>query len=116
MADGDARYELFYWPSIQGRGEFVRLALEAAGVPYVDVARLPADHGGGVKVMQALLANPEPAAVLRYSEELAPYDREVVEVCLTQLAAATPRSGAVRGGPPHPAIPLLKARLALADG
>jgi glutathione S-transferase len=33
------RYELHYWPSIQGRGEFVRLALEAAGVPYVDVAR-----------------------------------------------------------------------------
>ena len=57
MADGDARYELFYWPSIQGRGEFVRLALEAAGVPYVDVARLPADQGGGVKVMQALLAS-----------------------------------------------------------
>jgi len=33
------RYELYYWPSIQGRGEFVRLALEAAGADYVDVAR-----------------------------------------------------------------------------
>jgi glutathione S-transferase len=33
------RYELFYWPEIQGRGEFIRLALEEAGVPYVDVAR-----------------------------------------------------------------------------
>jgi glutathione S-transferase len=32
-------YELFYWPSIQGRGEFVRLALEEAAAPYVDVAR-----------------------------------------------------------------------------
>ncbi|MGA8612485.1 MAG: glutathione S-transferase [Xanthobacteraceae bacterium] len=32
------RYELYYWPSIQGRGEFVRLALEA-GADYVDVAR-----------------------------------------------------------------------------
>jgi len=32
-------YELYYWPTIQGRGEFVRLALEEAGVPYVDVAR-----------------------------------------------------------------------------
>lgn len=32
-------YQLHYWPSIQGRGEFVRLALEAAGAPYVDVAR-----------------------------------------------------------------------------
>jgi glutathione S-transferase len=33
------RYELYYWPSIQGRGEFVRLALEDAGADYVDVAR-----------------------------------------------------------------------------
>ena len=33
------RYELYYWPSIQGRGEFVRLALEEAGTDYVDVAR-----------------------------------------------------------------------------
>jgi glutathione S-transferase len=36
-------YQLFYWPTIQGRGEFVRLALEEAGVEYVDVARGP--HG-----------------------------------------------------------------------
>ena len=41
------RYELHYWPSIQGRGEFVRLALEAAGKSYVDVARLSAQEGGG---------------------------------------------------------------------
>src|SRR4051794_24648574 len=33
------RYELYYWPMIQGRGEFVRLALEEAGADYVDVAR-----------------------------------------------------------------------------
>jgi glutathione S-transferase len=33
------RYELYYWPSIQGRGEFVRLALEEAGADYVDIAR-----------------------------------------------------------------------------
>jgi glutathione S-transferase len=33
------RYELYYWPQIQGRGEFVRLALEEAGADYVDVAR-----------------------------------------------------------------------------
>ena len=35
------KYELYYWPSIQGRGEFVRLALEDAGAQYVDVARRP---------------------------------------------------------------------------
>lgn len=33
------RYELYYWPTVQGRGEFIRLALEDAGADYVDVAR-----------------------------------------------------------------------------
>jgi glutathione S-transferase len=33
------RYELYYWPTVQGRGEFVRLALEEAGADYVDVTR-----------------------------------------------------------------------------
>ena len=33
------RYELYYWPGIQGRGEFVRLALEDAGASYRDVWR-----------------------------------------------------------------------------
>ena len=47
-------YELFYWPSIQGRGEFVRLALEAAGAPYVDVAR-ERGTGRGVKALMAML-------------------------------------------------------------
>ncbi|MDB5909923.1 MAG: Glutathione S-transferase [Massilia sp.] len=32
-------YQLYYWPTIQGRGEFVRLALEEARAEYVDVAR-----------------------------------------------------------------------------
>jgi len=34
-----ADYKLWYWPTIQGRGEFVRLALEAANIPYEDCAR-----------------------------------------------------------------------------
>jgi glutathione S-transferase len=55
MATEAPTYELFYWPSIQGRGEFVRLSLEAAGAPYVDVARLSVDQGGGVKVLTAIL-------------------------------------------------------------
>ena len=45
------RYELYYWPEIQGRGEFVRLALEEAGARYVDVAR----HPGGENAMIALM-------------------------------------------------------------
>jgi glutathione S-transferase len=47
-------YELYYWPGIQGRGEFVRLALEAAGAPYIDVAR-ERGAGRGVKGMTAML-------------------------------------------------------------
>jgi glutathione S-transferase len=45
------RYELYYWPGIQGRGEFVRLALEEAGADYVDVARL---SGGMAKIERFL--------------------------------------------------------------
>jgi glutathione S-transferase len=45
------RYELYYWPQIQGRGEFVRLALEEADADYIDVARMP---GGEDKMMRLL--------------------------------------------------------------
>jgi len=45
------RYELYYWPGIQGRGEFVRLALEEAGAAYADVARTK----GGMAKMERLL-------------------------------------------------------------
>ena len=45
------RYELYYWAGIQGRGEFVRLALEEAGADYVDVAR----EGDGESAMLRLL-------------------------------------------------------------
>jgi glutathione S-transferase len=48
------RYELYYWPSIQGRGEFVRLALEEAGVDYVDVAR-ESGPGMGVEAMTTFM-------------------------------------------------------------
>jgi glutathione S-transferase len=40
-------YELYYWPGIQGRGEFVRLALEEGGVSYRDAALEPEEKGGG---------------------------------------------------------------------
>lgn len=48
------KYELYYWPQIQGRGEFVRLALEDADADYVDVAR----RKGGVAKMQRLMESP----------------------------------------------------------
>ncbi|WP_394777383.1 glutathione S-transferase [Undibacterium sp.] len=43
-------YELYYWPGIQGRGEFVRLALEEAGAEYTDIARVPKGKGKGTGV------------------------------------------------------------------
>ncbi|MEZ5097107.1 MAG: transcriptional regulator [Nocardioides sp.] len=55
-----------------------------------------------VAVREALLGDPDPTAVLRYAE-LAPYDTEVVEGCLARLA-----------GSAHPAVPLLKGKLAAA--
>ena len=45
------RYQLFYWPEIQGRGEFVRLALEDAGAAYDDVTRKP----GGMDRMMTMM-------------------------------------------------------------
>ena len=51
----NAEYRLYYWPGIQGRGEFVRLVLEDAGAPYVDVARLPNDEGGGIAALMELI-------------------------------------------------------------
>jgi glutathione S-transferase len=46
------RYQLYYWPSIQGRGEYVRLALEDAGADYSDVAR----GGNGMAAMTKMMA------------------------------------------------------------
>ena len=48
-------YRLFYWPQIQGRGEFVRLALEEAGAEYIDVAR-KSGKGFGVAALTKLLS------------------------------------------------------------
>jgi len=57
-------YKLHYWDSIQGRGEFVRLALEDAGAPYLDVARgSQADGLGNGAVLETMArARPEPFA------------------------------------------------------
>jgi glutathione S-transferase len=48
-------YELYYWPTIQGRGEFVRLAMEEGRATYVDVAR-GSGKGAGISAMMRLLA------------------------------------------------------------
>ena len=70
------KYELFYWPMIPGRGEFVRLLLEDADQPYVDVARLPEADGGGIAAMRRMLAE----APLGFAPPILRAD----ELCLSQ--------------------------------
>ncbi|MBF4769699.1 transcriptional regulator [Nocardioides agariphilus] len=93
--------------SAVGRGE-VTQALVAYGGDLLPGTNSPALAELGeyvaVAVREALLADPQPEAVVRYSE-LAPYDAEVLEVCLDRL-----------GDRPHPAVPLIKGRLAVAGG
>ena len=48
-------YELYYWPGIQGRGEYIRLALEYAVAEYKDIALIPAAKGGGVPALERFL-------------------------------------------------------------
>jgi glutathione S-transferase len=52
------RYELYYWPSIQGRGEYVRLALEDAGADYADVARGERGMAAMMRMMGAKSSTP----------------------------------------------------------
>ncbi len=52
------RYELYYWPTIQGRGEYVRLALEDAGADYTDVARRSGGESRMMAMMQARAGTP----------------------------------------------------------
>ena len=52
------RYELYYWPGIQGRGEYVRLALEEAGADYADVARSDRGMAAMMKMMEARSGTP----------------------------------------------------------
>ena len=51
-------YELYYWPGIQGRGEYVRLALEDASAHYADVARSERGMAAMMKMMEARNGTP----------------------------------------------------------
>jgi glutathione S-transferase len=76
------RYELYYWPNIQGRGEFIRLAFEATATPYVDVARLPAAEGGGSAAILPFLRGERPGNL-----PLAPPFLKTGELVLAQTPA-----------------------------
>ena len=82
-------YELYYWPTIQGRGEFVRLALEAAGADYVDVSRQ--DDG---KAMMALMEGDDHAS-------FAPPFLKLGDRTIGQVAAILAWVGPQLGLSPH---------------
>ena len=84
------KYHLYYWPGIQGRGEFIRLALEEGGARYTDVAAVPGNRGGGVPaILKVLAARGEPRP---------PFAVPVLKAG-RQLIAQTPNILLYLGGP-----------------
>jgi glutathione S-transferase len=84
-------YELYYWPGIQGRGEFVRLAFEAAGAPYVDVARTPR----GMRAVLRILRDGPPAGVRPFAPPFLKHGSLVIAQTANVLAYLGPRLGLV---------------------
>lgn len=95
-----SRYELHYWPSIQGRGEFVRLAFEAAGVEYVDVAR---GHGRPRQGMPTLLSWRDDETLLTppFAPPVLQHGKRVVAQTAAILMYLGPRLGLVGRSESH---------------
>jgi glutathione S-transferase len=89
---------LYYWPGIQGRGEFVRLALEEAGASYVDVARTARGMARMLRLLDGRGAGPLP-----FAPPFVRVGRLVVSQTANILAVLAPRLGLV------PADPALRA-------
>ena len=86
------RYELYYWPTIQGRGEFVRLALEEGAADYVDVARMPGRKGLGVPAMMRLMKE-APGGRLPYAPPFLKAGKLVIGQTANILLYLGPRLG-----------------------
>ena len=87
------RYELYYWPTIQGRGEFVRLALEEAGADYTDIARLP-ERSGGVAALMRMLEH-APAGRPPFAPPILKAGKDVIAQTANILLYLAPRLGLV---------------------
>ncbi|MBV8156244.1 MAG: glutathione S-transferase [Dyella sp.] len=83
------RYELYYWTGIQGRGEFVRLALEDAGADYTDVARVKGDEA-----ILPFLRGQQPGAQ-PFAPPFLRAGRQVIAQTANILAFLAPRHGLV---------------------
>jgi glutathione S-transferase len=91
MKEYGSPVELYYWPGIQGRGEFVRLALEDAGAAYVDVAR---ERKNGTAAMMRFLEGEESGA-LPFAPPFVKVGDIVVSQTANILAYLAPRLGLV---------------------
>jgi glutathione S-transferase len=90
MKKSRQRVELYYWPTIQGRGEFVRLLLEEAGADYVDVARTQ----GGMKAMLRFLEGGKRGA-LPFAAPFVRFRGAIVSQTANILAHLAPAFGLV---------------------
>src|SRR5690349_4634012 len=86
----DPQYTLHYWPGLQGRGEFVRLAFEEAGVPYLDIARKP----GAVDTLRKLLEG-KAAGLLPYAPPILEVDGLLIAQTPNILQFLAPRLGLI---------------------
>ncbi len=84
-------YELFYWDGIQGRGEFVRLALEDAGAEYRDVAREP----DGMETMMACLKGQDGMGVPPFAPPFLKDGDQIISHVANILHYLAPRLGLV---------------------
>lgn len=100
----DVDYELFYWPHIPGRGELVRLALEDAGAPYVDVAR--SANYGGVEALKALLQERPGAGAWPFAPPILRHGSLVLAQVGAILAYLGPRLGLAGEGEGHGTLAL----------
>lgn len=85
-------YKLYYWPVLQGRGEFVRLALEESGVAYEDVARKPTSKGGGIACILTMLKD-ESLSPPSYAPPLLQVGDQVISQTVNILQYLGPRLG-----------------------
>jgi len=106
----DAAYHLYYWPTIPGRGEFVRLLLEELGLPYVDVARSP--EAGGVAAVAALRVGAGDGAPAFAPPVLVPPGRGL-EAAISQTAAIAAYLGETHGLAPADPIARAQCRAAM---
>lgn len=101
-------YELYYWPGLQGRGEFVRLALEDAGAGYTDMAR-----EGGSKVIQSFVDGEHDSA-LPFAPPFLKAGRQVVAQTACILHYLGPALGLVPNSEPR-RLQALQLQMTIAD-